>query len=175
MSEATLSVNAAPEPTSPPHSDHQGEALRALEALILSSEAFRRAVADRFNLGLLETVALTHLSSPEGQLTPRELAKRLRVRPSTITTLLDRLEAAGLTMRSPHPTDRRRVLVTTTPQAEAMLAEVQQYLGNAITQAVPDQLLTTAQTLEALAAALGRQADLIGLLAKLTPEAVGHP
>ena len=44
----------------------------------------------------------------------RELARRLRFDPSNITLITDRLAAAGLVVRQPHPTDgRQRVLALT--------------------------------------------------------------
>ncbi|HEY2700441.1 MAG TPA: MarR family transcriptional regulator, partial [Pseudonocardiaceae bacterium] len=47
--------------------------------------------------------------------TPRELATELRLPPSTITSVLDRLERAGFVRRAASPTDRRRVQVSAVP------------------------------------------------------------
>lgn len=49
----------------------------------------------------------------DGQ-TQAELAESLAVEPPTITKMLQRMEAAGLVVRKPHPDDRRaqRVLLT---------------------------------------------------------------
>ena len=51
--------------------------------------------------------------------TPRELAAGLHLPPSTITSVLDRLERAGFARRAPSPTDRRRVLVSAVPERAA--------------------------------------------------------
>lgn len=51
--------------------------------------------------------------------TPRELATELRLPPSTITSVLDRLANAGFVHRAPSPIDRRRVLISSVPQRAA--------------------------------------------------------
>lgn len=58
----------------------------------------------------------------EGPTTQRELAEALGVTARNITGLVDGLSATGHVLRAPHPTDRRAVLVTLTPQGEALLA-----------------------------------------------------
>ncbi|MBE1471580.1 MarR family transcriptional regulator [Kibdelosporangium phytohabitans] len=44
--------------------------------------------------------------------TPRELAAELRLSPSAITSVVDRLEKAAFAYREPSTSDRRQVLVT---------------------------------------------------------------
>ncbi|WP_164738196.1 MarR family winged helix-turn-helix transcriptional regulator [Frigidibacter oleivorans] len=51
--------------------------------------------------------------------TQRELAKALDVSARNVTTLLDALEAKGFVRRSAHPTDRRAILVSLSPEGEA--------------------------------------------------------
>jgi DNA-binding MarR family transcriptional regulator len=51
--------------------------------------------------------------------TPRELATELRLPPSTITSVLDRLACAGFVHRAPSASDRRRVLISAVPQRAA--------------------------------------------------------
>lgn len=46
----------------------------------------------------------------------RALSARLQVHQSSVTNAVDRLEAAGLVTRSPHPDDRRTVLVGITTE-----------------------------------------------------------
>jgi DNA-binding MarR family transcriptional regulator len=52
----------------------------------------------------------------------RTIGSRLQVHQTSVTNAVDRLEAAGLVARTPHPTDRRATLVELTP-AGAGLAE----------------------------------------------------
>ena len=53
----------------------------------------------------------------------QELAKRTALGKSTLTSMLDRLEAAGLLRREPSPTDRRQILIKRTDKDRAMQAE----------------------------------------------------
>jgi DNA-binding MarR family transcriptional regulator len=56
------------------------------------------------------------MRSPEG-VSQSELARRLRVRPPTVSTSLSRLEAAGLIERTEDPADPRAYLVRLVPDA----------------------------------------------------------
>jgi DNA-binding MarR family transcriptional regulator len=55
-----------------------------------------------------------------GPMTQRQLGTELGTSPPNVTGLLDALEAAGLVVREPHPTDRRATLVKLSPTAAAM-------------------------------------------------------
>ena len=59
-----------------------------------------------------------------GPSTQRALADALRVSPRTITGLVDGLEASGLVVRGPHPTDRRATLVGFTDEGARLAAEM---------------------------------------------------
>ena len=78
-----------------------------------------RPLAD---LTLSQLSALTSLDLA-GALTPRELADAERVQPSTLTKIIAKLEERGLTQRSPHPTDRRQVVLSATKTGRDVLAE----------------------------------------------------
>src|SRR3989442_11091268 len=62
--------------------------------------------------------ALTSLDLA-GALTPRELADAERVQPPTMTKIIAKLEERGLTQRTPHPTDRRQVILSATEAGRA--------------------------------------------------------
>ena len=51
------------------------------------------------------------------------LARSLLVHPTTATLATDRLEGRGLLQRSPHPTDRRAILVTITEDGRKLVHE----------------------------------------------------
>ncbi len=61
-----------------------------------------------------------------------ELGKRISLSRAAITTLADRLEAAGYMRRLPDPTDRRRVLVEVTPRFEHDLFQTLAEYGTAL-------------------------------------------
>ncbi len=80
--------------------------------------AFSRAVG----ISVPEMLALEHLDA-DGSLGPSELARRLQMTTGAVTALVDRLEASGHAARAPHPSDRRRVVITRTQKAEDDLTE----------------------------------------------------
>ena len=69
------------------------------------------------------TAALATVES-HGPLTPSELAARERIQRPTATRVLARLEEEGLVARTPDPQDRRSSLVSATPAAHALLADL---------------------------------------------------
>jgi DNA-binding MarR family transcriptional regulator len=60
-----------------------------------------------------EVLMLLHFSS-RGSMPVKKAAERLQVHPTSITNSVDRLEAAGLVVRLPHPTDGRATLIEIT-------------------------------------------------------------
>ncbi|HEY2765171.1 MAG TPA: MarR family transcriptional regulator, partial [Pseudonocardiaceae bacterium] len=60
-----------------------------------------------------------------GALVQRELSQALHCTPRHVTALIDTLEAQGWVTRSPHPTDRRAILVTLTTKGTAAAARME--------------------------------------------------
>jgi DNA-binding MarR family transcriptional regulator len=54
--------------------------------------------------------------SRRGSLPMRVMGERLQLHPTSVTNIVDRLEADGLVKRTPHPTDRRTTLAEITEQ-----------------------------------------------------------
>ena len=78
-----------------------------------------------------ESVTLTLLAAlmtleKFGPMSPGELAAHERVQPPSMTKILAKLEEKGLVQRTPHATDRRQVVVATTPAGATLLAEERQ-------------------------------------------------
>lgn len=67
---------------------------------------------------LLRLLAFTR----SGRLPMAKAGARLQVHPTSVTNAVDRLEAAGLARRLPHPTDRRTTLVDITPAGREVVA-----------------------------------------------------
>jgi DNA-binding MarR family transcriptional regulator len=86
--------------------------------------------------------ALTSLQLA-GALTPRELADVERVRPPTMTKIVGKLEDRGLVARTPHPTDRRQVILAATEQGRAVYAQFErvrdEWLAQALAGLTPDE------------------------------------
>lgn len=54
------------------------------------------------------------LDGADESLPPHVIGRRLFAHPATVTGLLDSLEKRGLIRRTPHPTDRRKLLIEIT-------------------------------------------------------------
>ena len=75
------------------------------------------------NLTFARYAALVLLSfSRRGSLPMRMMGERLQLHPTSITNIVDRLEAEGLARRLPHPNDRRTTLVELTDAGRERLA-----------------------------------------------------
>lgn len=59
--------------------------------------------------------------SRAGSLPLGKMGERLQVHPTSITSIIDRLEAAGLVVRRPHPEDGRAVLAEITDAGRAVV------------------------------------------------------
>jgi DNA-binding MarR family transcriptional regulator len=69
-----------------------------------------------------EALVLLYFSRT-GSLPMRVMGQRLQLHPTSVTNIVDRLEADGLVRRVPHPTDRRTTLVEITDTGRARRAE----------------------------------------------------
>jgi DNA-binding MarR family transcriptional regulator len=94
------------------------------------SRLARRLRVERLGLGETELVlsdiqlaALAALDRHQA-MTPGELADHEKVQPPSMTRVIAVLEERKLVERAPHPTDRRQVLLTATPQGRALVARV---------------------------------------------------
>jgi DNA-binding MarR family transcriptional regulator len=94
------------------------------------SRLARRFRAERTASGLTEAVlsetqlaALSALEVHEA-MTPGELAEHEKVQPPSMTRVIAALLERDLVLRSPHPTDRRQVVLTVTAEGRAVVQRV---------------------------------------------------
>lgn len=94
------------------------------------SRLARRLRVERLGLGGTETAlsdiqlaALAALDRHQA-MTPGELAEHEKVQPPSMTRVIAVLEERGLVQRAPHPTDRRQVILTVTPEGRALVNRV---------------------------------------------------
>ena len=73
----------------------------------------------------------------------QELGTAMGIDPSTMVSLVDQLEAAGLAKRRPHPTDRRAREITITPKGRRVLER-----GRRMSTQVEDEVLQGLSTTE---------------------------
>jgi DNA-binding MarR family transcriptional regulator len=80
-----------------------------------------------FELTFARYEALVLLSfSQTGALPLGKMGERLMIHPTSVTNIVDRLEAQGLVLRTNHPTDRRTTLCELTPDGRSLVAEATQ-------------------------------------------------
>ena len=72
---------------------------------------------------LAQLLAL-HFISANAPITLMSLSHALDLRPPATSAMVDRLTRAGLVCRKPDPSDRRRVLLTVTAHAVAMMGKI---------------------------------------------------
>jgi DNA-binding MarR family transcriptional regulator len=58
-----------------------------------------------------------------GTMSPGDLAEHEKVQPPSMTRVIATLEARGLLLRTPHPTDRRQVILTVTDGGRTVVKE----------------------------------------------------
>ncbi|WP_250004838.1 MarR family winged helix-turn-helix transcriptional regulator [Actinoplanes sp. M2I2] len=126
----------------------------ALHHLAVAAAELDTAIARRLQLSAGDFLALKHLLVADA-LGPVELGRLLGLTSGAATGLANRLERAGWVRREPHPTDRRRQVLTTTAYArETLLRELQplaEDLERASAGLSPDQRRQVAAALMSLA------------------------
>jgi DNA-binding MarR family transcriptional regulator len=130
----------------------------AVRVLAQATDQFRAAIADYIGTDQTVILAMSHLASA-ATLTPHQLAHRIAITPSSVTSLLDRLEAAGLAARTAHPTDRRKTVITLTDHGRETLRRARQWTFNAIRAVDDAQLPQMTAMLTVLASSLTDQIE----------------
>lgn len=101
--------------------------VRLLSVLASRTDKIRSLLARELNLAPTDLRALYHVGD-HPDVTPRQLADHLEISTGSMTPVLDRLEQRGYLERVAHATDRRSVLLRTTPAgAHAHAWVVEQY------------------------------------------------
>lgn len=98
-----------------------------LDRLLQIGDLFQKDMARAFN-GTALTPSRVHLLwmlQHAGPSTQQALAQLCEVSPRNITGLVDALEQSGHVRRTPHPTDRRAVIVELTGEATQAMAQMQ--------------------------------------------------
>lgn len=129
-----------------------------------SFDAFDEAVAARLGLNRTDLRCLDVLLA-RGPLAAGEISTALRLSPAATTSVIDRLERAGMAVRDRDPGSRRRVLVSATEAARQAEAEIYLPVGRAGAQALrrytAEQLATILDFLRTARRTQEEQADRI--------------
>jgi DNA-binding MarR family transcriptional regulator len=85
-----------------------------------------------FDLSFARYEALVLLSfSRTGALPLGKMGPRLMLHPTSVTNIVDRLEAQGFAQRTPHPTDRRTTLAAITDEGRRVLEKATEAISAA--------------------------------------------
>lgn len=120
-------------------------ATQLAEALRDAITRLNRRVRQARPVGDLTVTQLSALTSLElaGALTPRELADVERVQPPTMTKIVAKLEERGLVQRTPHPTDGRQVILSSTDLGRGILGSYErvrnEWLAARLAELTPDE------------------------------------
>src|SRR3954471_8866156 len=129
------------------------ELARTLRESILRLNRRVRQTRPVGDLTFSQLSALTSLQLA-GALTPRELADTERGQPPTMTKIVGKLEERGLVARTPHPTDRRQVILAATEQGRTVYAQFErarnEWLAQQLAQLGPAERDTLERAAEIL-------------------------
>jgi DNA-binding MarR family transcriptional regulator len=96
----------------------------AAELSVSLLRVVRRLRAEKSDEHLSDTqYSVLAVLDRQGPKTPGELAERERVQPPSMTRTVAALTELGLVTRTPHPHDRRQIVVTVTAQGAAVARE----------------------------------------------------
>jgi len=107
----------------------------AIRALVRATDAFRFRQGARAGLSLAETTTLVELLRRQ-PLRAKQIQEITGLTQGSITPLLDRLDARGLTERSRPPHDKRTVAVMLTPEGERVATELVEPLADLVRQSL---------------------------------------
>lgn len=94
-----------------------GGDLRAqVQQIAIRQQRFEQHLAAELAVDRTGLEAMDHLMT-SGPTTPTELARGLGISTAAMTLVLNRLESAGHLRREPHPTDRRKLVVSASEES----------------------------------------------------------
>ncbi len=131
---------------------------------VLQRELGRVDAGDGLTRARLSALSLLVLGGPR---TLGELAAGEHVRPPTMTRMVHAMEADGLVVREPHPSDGRSVIIRATRNGEDLLGHGRAHQVGALSRAIGDLD-------EADRARLADAADLLGQVVRASGRAATH-
>lgn len=105
--------------------------LSSLRRIVQAIDLYSRQLVAECEVTAPQLVCL-HMLSLDGRMTSKGLAEKVRLDPSTVAGILDRLEAKGLVVRKRDQSDRRVVLVDLTKRGATFVAKAPSPLQSAL-------------------------------------------
>jgi DNA-binding MarR family transcriptional regulator len=144
------------EPPSLPQDAQVDAAIAALRSLLLAGQLFRQRAADRLGVWIMDSFALSYLAG-SGPITSGELAKGLGLPASSVTSLVDRLEASDFATRRARANDRRVVEVSITEHGKQGVESTAQAARDAMLDLGLGELPAATRIFAGMAHALGER------------------
>jgi DNA-binding MarR family transcriptional regulator len=116
--------------------DLEFEPMNVLARLARLARLLERSIEDTFALfglarGGFDVLSALRRSGPPYRLSPSDLYRSFLISSGAMTNRIDRLEEAGLVVRTPDPYDRRAILVGLTPRGHQLIdTAVEAHLAN---------------------------------------------
>jgi DNA-binding MarR family transcriptional regulator len=133
---------------------HALDAVRAFHFVQLRSTQVISRAATALGISAVDLRVMYFLSISTDA-TPTHIAEHMGLTTGSVTTLLDRLAAAGFAERTPHAVDRRRTIIVLTPLGLSAVAEVTQLYNEAFLGAISaEQVAELTIALTALSSSL---------------------
>jgi DNA-binding MarR family transcriptional regulator len=137
--------------------EHVADGMAAVTSVMRAQQIYQARVDEVLRpFGLTfaryELLMLLHFSS-RGSMPLKKASERLQVHPTSITNAVDRLEAAGLVQRLPHPTDGRSSLIEVTDEGRRLALKATDALNSDVFARPgldPKQVRTLVRVLEEL-------------------------
>lgn len=128
--------------------DDAARAWQAMSALVLNHDR-KAAISAELGMSFGRSRVLRRLIAEPKSL--KDLATALAADPPYVTLMVDKLEEEGYVARGPHPTDRRRKLVSLTPEGRRVAERAAEILASpppGLTGLPPADLATLADLLD---------------------------
>lgn len=100
--------------------DKLNDALIAIRRILKASDSHAKALGKATNLTTSQLLVLQSIADA-GELTVGEIAGEVKLAQASVTTLVDRLQTAGLVKRTRGDTDKRKVFVSCTEDGLKLL------------------------------------------------------
>jgi DNA-binding MarR family transcriptional regulator len=127
--------------------------LAAVRRIVRAVQAYSRQLERSHGLSVTQLVCLANLRN-NGPMTLKGLAERLRMAPSSLVSVVDRLVEGGLASRERDQQDRRKLVLTLSAKGETLLQDspalLDDLLAHRLNQLPEDQRQLMASALEHL-------------------------
>jgi DNA-binding MarR family transcriptional regulator len=133
--------------------------LRGFQTLQMNAQHVTSSVAAALGIGTTDLRALLFIATSGGA-TPKQTGDFLELTSGSVTNLIDRMVAAGFVERSPHPGDRRSLVLELAPEGTESVLKVVALYRRAFAESVePDEVARMTAAFHSIGESLSSTAD----------------